>query len=163
MISIEFPLSDKRFKKVRSAWKAYRTNLGETVPDEQSQPVFFSKREDMFTDLLYEMGTALGYEFDKTEISKEVYSTVFHGKVEADLNLIREKIVEVLTGKAALPMAVVHFPNDPELGANQAEYLKAMLAFLKDGKAWPIMIVGGDEGKVVRMRPSDPPSDTKAG
>ncbi|MGH9582683.1 MAG: DUF6680 family protein [Bryobacteraceae bacterium] len=46
MINIEFPPT-KRFKKVRSAWKAYFTHLGEPMPDEPQQPVYFAKRGEL--------------------------------------------------------------------------------------------------------------------
>ena len=156
MINIEFP-TIKRFKKVRSAWKAYFTHLAEPMPDTPQQPVYFAKRNELFTDLLYEMGTALHYDFDKTEISKEVYSTVFHENVEADANLIREKLAQILSGKAAFPMAVVQFPHDPELETNQSDYMKIMAELLRQGKPLPITIVGveGTATKVVPMRPPD--------
>src|SRR5882672_3424001 len=52
LIDIEFPAARSRFKRVRSAWKAYLTHLGESAPDAPAQPVFFAKREELFTDLL---------------------------------------------------------------------------------------------------------------
>ena len=71
LIDIEFPSTRKRFKKVRSAWKAYFTHLCEKPPDDkQIHPVFFAKRQELLTDMLYEMATALGYDFDKTQISR---------------------------------------------------------------------------------------------
>ncbi len=154
MINIEFP-AGKQFKKVRSAWKAYFMHLSEPTPEEALQPVYFAKRSELFTDLLYEMGAALGYDFDKTEISKEAYSTVFHEKAENDINTIREKFAQILNGKAALPMAVVQFPVDPELAANQADYLKLLIAHIRDGKPIPVTIVEGEAtAKVLSMRPA---------
>src|SRR5262245_5501290 len=46
MINIELPASKKRFKKARSAWKAYFAHLGEPVPEEALRPVYFAKREE---------------------------------------------------------------------------------------------------------------------
>ena len=54
----------------------------------------------LFEDMLYEMGLALGYDFDKTQIGRDAYSTLYHEKMEADALTIRTKLVEVLTGKA---------------------------------------------------------------
>lgn len=141
MINIEFP-TKKSFKKVRSAWKAYFTHLGEHVPEESQRAVYFSKRADLFTDLLYEMGTALHFDFDKTEISKEAYSTVFHEKAEADANLIREKLAQILNGEATFPMAVREFPQDPIVAKDQAEYLKLMVELLRLGKPIPVTLLG---------------------
>ena len=58
------------------------------------------------------MGIALNYDFDKTQIGKDAYSTIHQEKMEADALTIRTKFVEILTGKAAFPMAVLNFPND---------------------------------------------------
>ena len=164
MINIEFPAT-KRFKKVRSAWKAYFTHLSDEVPEQEAQqPVFFAKRGELFTDLLYEMGTALGYDFDKTEISNEVYSTVFHEKAEADANTIREKLAQILNGKAAFPMAVVHFPVNQELAANQADYVKLLAGYLREGKPLPVTIVAADASlaKVVPLRQPEQSDDKTA-
>jgi hypothetical protein len=164
LINIEFSGKKTRFRKVRSAWKAYFTHLGDPVPSEEAhKPVFFAKREELFTDMLYEMGAALDYDFDKTEISKEVYGTIYHKNLEEDQELLRKKLVEILTGKAAIPMAVVSFLGDPESAANQADYLKIMAEHLRDGKPWPITIVGDDvsTGKVVPLRP-DQQNEAKA-
>lgn len=157
MIAIEFPVGHKAFKKVRSAWKAYFTHLNETVPDTALQPVFFAKREELFTDLLYEMGTSLAYDFDKTEISKDAYSTVFHHNLEADIEIIRKAVIEILTGKAAFPMAVTQFPTDPDAVASQTKYLNALSEHFLKGKPWPVTIVGDESAaaKVVQIRPQD--------
>lgn len=161
LIDIEFAPTRKRFKKVRSAWKAYRTHLNEQTPsDPQLAAVFFAKRVELFTDVLYEMGSALGYDFDKTQIDKDVYSTVYHGKLEVDQETIRTKLVEILTGKAAFPMTVVQFPNDPEFVKAQTEYLTLISEHLKAGKPWPIAVIGDDvSGKVVPIRPQDQRTD----
>jgi len=101
LIDLEFPSTKRRFKRLRSAWKAYLTHLNEKAPeDAQVGAVFFAKRQDLFEDMLYEMGLALGYDFDKTQIGRDAYSTLYHEKMEADALTIRTKLVEVLTGKA---------------------------------------------------------------
>ncbi len=168
LIDLEFPGSRKHFKRVRSAWKAYFAHLDEKNPqDAQLQAVFFAKRNELFTDLLYEMATALKYDFDKTQISRDMYSPLFHENLEADQQTIRAKLVEILTGKAALPMAVVRFPSEPEATAAQAEYLKLMAEHLKAERPWPITIVGEEaQGKVIPMRQpekNDSPTQQAAG
>lgn len=148
MISIEFP-PNKQFKRVRSAWKAYFTHLGEPLPNESQQPVYFAKRAELFTDLLYEMGMALKFDFDKTEISKEVYSTIYHEKAELDANIIRAKLAQILNGEATFPMAVHSFPQDPIVAEHQAEYLKLMVELLRQGKAMPVSIVDNNSSSHV--------------
>lgn len=88
----------------------------------QERAVYVGKRPDLFVDLLKEMATALRYEFDKTQILKEGYATRHQEEVEADQNILRKKMVEVMTGKAAIPMAVVYFPSDADTIASQKEY-----------------------------------------
>lgn len=165
MINIEFPANHKWYKKVRSAWKAYFTQLGEKNPeDTQLQAVHFAKRNELFTDLLYETGTALDYDFDQTDISKEIYSTVHQENLEVEAQTIRTELVEILTGKGALPMAVVQFPSDPEAIANQAEYLKMMTEYLRQGKPLAVTIVGdASAGRIVPMRPTDTHGEGKTG
>jgi hypothetical protein len=164
MIDLEFPATREHFKKVRSAWKAYRAHLSEKPPgDAQAHPVFYAKRGDLFTDLLYEMATALKYDFDKTQISRDVYWTVHQESLEADQQTIRTKLVEILTGKAALPMAVVQVANDPNHIAAQAEYLKLMADHIKSGKPWPIAVVSDTSGKVITMRSTDQKEATAGG
>jgi len=167
MINIEFP-SAKRFKKVRNAWKAYFAHLAETVPeDPQAKAIYFARRPDLLTDLLYEMGTALGFDFDKTQISKEIYFTIFHENLENDLQTIRTKLVELLTGKTAIPMNVVSIPGDPEAAANQAEYFKYLAQQVREGKPLRVEIVAEGTpsgGKVISMPPVSPKDhDPKVG
>jgi len=161
MIDIEFPATRKRFKKVRSAWKAYRSHLDESDPEDlQVRALLYAKREDLFTDLLYEMGSALEFDFDKTQIGKDVYSTVYQGKVEADQETIRTKLVEILTGRATLPMKVLDFPSDPEFIKAQTEYLTLIAEHLKSGKPWPVAISDGEmPRKVVPLRSPDQKAD----
>ena len=164
MINIEFPAKPK-FKKVRSAWKAYFSHLSDPTPRDTNQyPVFFAKRSELFTDLLYEIGSALGYDSDKTEISKESYTPIYHEQVENELNIIRGKLVDLLSGKLSLPMSLKEFPSDDQMVANQAEYLKLATEFLR-GKPIAVSIVSPDGGlKAVPSRMPDPPDyGTKTG
>ncbi len=155
LIDLEFAPS--KFKRVRSAWKAYRNHLNEKEPEGSDlRAVFYSKRSDLFVDMLYEMAVSLGYDFDKTQIAKDAYATVYHEQLERDANTLRKKLVELLNGEIALPMAVTQFPSDPEVIDAQADYLKLMAEHLRSGKPWPITIVGAEAGKIIPMRPTDP-------
>ena len=145
MIDIEFPSKSGRFKEVRSAWKAYFTHLQERPPDDpQTCAVYFGARPGLFTEVLFQMSKVLNYDFDKTQISKDVYSTIFHENLEADLQTIRTKLVEVLSGKAAIDMRVVGFPVDADVAASQAEYLKFMVQNIREGKPFRVEVVSGE-------------------
>lgn len=145
MIDIEFPERNSKFKELRRAWKAYFTHLSEKVPEkEEAQYAFFEKRDDLFIEMVFQMGNALNYDFDKTLIAKNVYTTIYHQKLESDQELIRIKLVDILSGKAAFPMSVVEFPGDPELAKAQAEYMKDLTQRNRDGIPWPVKIVPND-------------------
>jgi hypothetical protein len=119
MIDVEFYEARRRFfpenkpfRRVRSAWNAYLDHLRAPMPTDKSQePVFFAKREDLFTDLLYEMALALGYEdFDKTYIKNQSYMPQWHGDIELEQTIIRKGLAEILAGKKDFPMRVTSFP-----------------------------------------------------
>src|SRR5712664_2188724 len=94
-IDIEFSANNRNDKKVRSAWRAYFAQLSVLIDDAKTEALVLSKREDLFIDLLYEMGMALGYDFDKTQIRTGVYSPLYHGDLERDERLIRTKLIEI--------------------------------------------------------------------
>lgn len=55
-------------------------------------------------------------------------------EAEADQNIPREKMVEALTGKAAIPMSVVYFPSDAETVSAQKEYFQHVVEQIKGRK-----------------------------
>jgi hypothetical protein len=103
---------NKPFRRVRTAWNAYLDHLRSPTPTDKGQePVFFAKRDELFTDLLYEMALALGYEdFDKTYIKNQSYMPQWFGDIEFEQTLIRKGIAEIIAGKRDLPMRVTSFP-----------------------------------------------------
>jgi hypothetical protein len=117
MIDVEF--YGKR--KVIAAWKIYLDHLVSDFP--KDQPALDrggERRDDLLTDLLYEMGTSLKYNFDKVQIRRAVYSPKGHFDVEQDFNVIRKALVDILSGKTAIPMEVRNFNEltpTPELAA----------------------------------------------
>jgi hypothetical protein len=147
LIDIEFEKKE-RFKPVRAAWKAYLSHLGETPPtDPQEKAVYFGKRPDLLTELLYEMGTALGHEVDRTQIKREAYVTVHHAMAESQLDTIRAGLAAVFSGRSAMPMAVVSFPADAEAAKAQADYLTLIAELIRERKPFPVEIVEGDQSQ----------------
>jgi len=155
MIDLEFPPGGKRFKAVQEAWKAYRTSLFETPPqDEKELAIFYADRPKLLAEMLYQMGKAVGYnDLDKTQIQKEGYYTTFQSKVDADSNILRSKLVEIVTGQATLPMSVKELPGDPELIAAQTAYLKAIGEVLSSGRPIPITVVSSAEKNAATISP----------
>ena len=127
LIDLEYPGDKAKDKSVHEAWRSYLDALG-TPNDPERQEIIFSKRNDAFTELMYQMAKRLDFPFDKVAIQRNVYSPIGHGKVEDDQELIRRGIVELLTGKRALstiswlmpgqvPLQVTEIPTLPPQGA----------------------------------------------
>jgi hypothetical protein len=103
MIDVEFYSDkDKKDKEVRDAWKAYLDQLSR--PNLEID--WTTRREDRCVDLMHAVGTAVGYEFDKTHIRRTSYFPIAHGELEADQTRIRKAVIALLEGKEALPITV---------------------------------------------------------
>jgi hypothetical protein len=102
-IPIEFYGHDKKLKAIIDKWKAYLDHLGQKS---MAMEVWGPKRHELFIDLLHEMAGFLGYEFNRVEISNEIYSPEGHAKIETDQELIRRGLAQLLSGQFALPVVV---------------------------------------------------------
>ncbi|MFN0277854.1 MAG: DUF6680 family protein [Pyrinomonadaceae bacterium] len=132
MIDVEFHKA-KRFEKVIDVWRDYRDHLNNFPKDEKEKEedqkarfeVWLNKGDDLFTDLLYEMGRALKYKFDRVHLRRSMYFPKGLGEIDTDANIIRKALVSLLTGEHAIKMAVVDFPN-MEDSEGQKKLLEAM-------------------------------------
>lgn len=106
-IDLEFETKKKHEKKVLDAWKEYLDLLGNR---ELSAEQWNIRRVDLLVELLYHMGWALDYEFDKTHIKNGTYSPVAHGRIEEQQEAIRQGVIEIMEGKRVLPMHVTNLP-----------------------------------------------------
>ena len=69
LVGLEF--HHKEFSKVISAWNVYLDHLNSFPNDHEALgKVWADKCNDLLSDLLYEMGASLGFEFDKVHIKK---------------------------------------------------------------------------------------------
>ncbi len=125
MVGLEF--NGKKYGKVVNAWKTYLDHLG-SFPDEDEgmQKVWAEKKNDQLSDLLYEMGESLGFDFDKVHIKKAGYIPKAYADQEDETNFIRRQLVDVFLNKKSIPMAVTYFPSDDEALENQKELHKLM-------------------------------------
>ena len=113
MIDIEFHGPGAKSKAVLDAWKAYLDLLN--TP--QTEPAIWgSRREDLFVDLLHEMGHYLGYDFDKTHIRRTSYFPRGYGDIEAEQAAIRKGLAAIIAGQGSFPifLAGVNPANAPE-------------------------------------------------
>ena len=94
LIDLEYPGTSAKDKGVHEAWRSYLDAL--SVPNDPArQEVIFNKRNEAFIELLHQMAKRLDFPFDKVSIERNVYSPIFHGKLEDDQELIRKGIVDL--------------------------------------------------------------------
>lgn len=139
MVGLEF--NGKKYAKVINAWKTYLDHLNSYPDDDENmQKIWGEKRNDQLSDLLYEMGESLGFEFDKVHIKKAGYFPKAYADQENEQNYIRGQLVDVFLGKKAIPMAVVHFPSDDDALQTQKELHTLMKEHFEGKRPIPVTI-----------------------
>jgi hypothetical protein len=143
MVGLEF--NGKKYSKVVSAWKTYLDHLSSYPQnDENLQNIWVEKKNDQLSDLLYEMGVSLGFDFDKVHIKKAGYIPQAYTDQENEQGFIRRQIVDVLLGKKSIPMSVESFPSDPATIESQKELLNLMKEHYEGKRTIAIKIDGGN-------------------
>src|SRR5207249_5356387 len=114
MIDLEFSGKSKRDTQVRQRWKEYLDhlkNLGQDPEQQKEQLLIWTQRKyELLANLLYEMGVAVGYPFDKVEIMRGIYAPIGHANWEFETHAVRRLLLEILAGHRALPMDVRSLP-----------------------------------------------------
>ena len=113
-IYVEFYGNDIKSKNVVEAWKIYWDNLNDHRLEEKAFESWASKNNELFIELLQKMAICLDYDFDKSSINKTSYSPERYGTVESETNLIRKGLVDLLTGKNAIPVEITSDGSDEE-------------------------------------------------
>jgi len=142
MIDLEFYGGGPKERAVREAWRQYLDHLN-TRYESDTLPAWLTRQTDFFIDLLYEMSNSLGYDFDKTHIKNSTYWPVAHGNLEQEQTVIRTGLVNILTGKAAFPIAA---QTTPEEAKEQAELRRLLTAYLSNTNPLPVRIVADPPG-----------------
>lgn len=85
-------------RAVRAAWKAHFDNLC----DEER----FNRGEanNSFVELLFSMAQELHYDYDRSDLRRQVYSPVGHGNLEQAQASVLSGMAAIMEGKAALPI-----------------------------------------------------------
>lgn len=126
-VPIEFYGSNRRLKEIVDSWKAYLDCLSQQgVPKD----VWAEKRIDLLIDLLFKIAVFLGYNFNRVEISKELYSPIAHAQIETEQDIIRRGLARLFSGEIALPMDVKSLPVDPNELHEQQDLRKSLLRWL---------------------------------
>jgi hypothetical protein len=115
-------------KKIVDPWKEYLNYLStQGIPPE----VWGQKRTDLFVDLLVEMAVFLGYNFNRVEISREVYWPSGHARIEADQQIIREGMAKLFRGEFSIPVDVKAFPAEARALEEQEDLRRLLLKWLR--------------------------------
>ena len=107
-IEVEFSEGGNGDKLVLDAWRLYLDHL-DASPNKMSESQFElwqKTRDELLTDLLYEMSRALQYDFDKLALKKNIYSPMGHGDIETYQRLVRQYVIEIIAGKRSIPIDV---------------------------------------------------------
>jgi hypothetical protein len=140
LVGLEF--HGKEFSKVISAWNMYLDHLNSFPKDDEALgKMWIEKCNDLLSDLLYEMGLSLGFEFDKVHIKKAGYIPKGYADNENEQNYIRRSLIEVLDGNRPIPLNIVSIPGDPDAAAAQKELLLVLTKHYKEGLPFPVIIV----------------------
>jgi hypothetical protein len=142
MIDIEFSGSrvlgifryqSPKEKALVDAWRSYLDSLTRLPPDatEEDKKRWSEKTLSNFIDLLLALTKALGFDFDKVQLEKGIYSPQAHNDTELAQLQIRDSLVNILSGKQSLPMAVTQFPFSERAFNLQTEVNGALLSTLK--------------------------------
>ena len=109
MIDIEFYNN----KEITEKWKLLLDNFA-NYPQDTEDPEYqtklnlcSAKSTELLTDLLYEMGKSLGYNFDKVHLMRGAYIPKGHADIILDQEFIRRSLVGVFLGKIPIPIKII--------------------------------------------------------
>ncbi len=93
---------------VLSAYRVYISHLYRKGPEgsEEEATAFLEERNDLFGDLIFELGKHLGYHFDKRELQKLSYGPIGWIKDEDAARMLRSMAIDVMAGKQPLPVSI---------------------------------------------------------
>lgn len=99
---IDLVFEDRKYQSVRLAWAEYLDNLNQPF-DDTNFSIWLHNNEDLLANLLYQMGLALGYNYDKVTIKRNSYTPIGYSNMDKENQSIRTGIIELLEGKRVLP------------------------------------------------------------
>lgn len=137
MVGLEFQ-KGKKYTKVLNAWTTYLDHLNTTIGDsDSSQVIWADKKDDLLSDLLYEMGQSLGFDFDKVHIKKAGYVPVAYSDQNNENQFIRREIIKILSGEKSLP---IQYLIDEESLKSQQHLQKLLQEHLEGVRSIPVSI-----------------------
>jgi uncharacterized protein DUF6680 len=103
-IDLEFSGRSRKDDQVRRRWREYHDHLNSLSQDPEQQrqqlPRWTERKDELLANLLLDMGSAVGYDFDIVQIRRGIYSPMGHTNFELETQAIRRLLIEVLAGTA---------------------------------------------------------------
>jgi hypothetical protein len=129
-IPIEFYGWRRSYKAVVAAFRDYLNHLGR----KDLEPAFWGeKRQDLFFELLWRLSRAVGYDFTKLQMQKEVYFPEGHATLEQEQEVIRRGLYRLFSGEGALPLDIKSFATDPTAVETQLKMQGLLMQLIADG------------------------------
>lgn len=113
-------------RAVTTAWKEYRSNLGEHRQTEAEWQTVYAARDVLFTSLLEALSKSLGYNFDRVQLAKDAYHPTGHEEIENEQRALRRLGIRVMAGEIPVKMELTKVPPDGGAAALRAELTKAL-------------------------------------
>lgn len=102
--SIDLEFNERKYIKVKKAWKIYLDHLNKPIPDDtpESDNLWKEKSANYLCNLLVEMGNSLNFKFDEVDIKNNIYLPIAHDNIDKEINFMRRGINEVLLGHRSI-------------------------------------------------------------
>lgn len=113
-----FRKRSKEEQAVLDSWKEYHDNLSEgSNMSEPQQQAHYSKRDELFLNLVHAMSQDVGYSFDRVQLKRGAYTPMAHEELESDYRALRKATISALSGEQPIRMEVVAMPFNEKLAA----------------------------------------------
>ena len=121
---------------VLDAWKEYHDNLGEgsDMPEMQQQ-AHYSKRTELFLNLVHAMSQDVGFKFDRVQLKRGAYSPMAHEELEDDQRAMRKALLGALSGSTPLQMNIVGMPINEAQAASFRQNVERIATALEQAVA----------------------------
>ncbi|ODV42269.1 hypothetical protein AWV79_28255 [Cupriavidus sp. UYMMa02A] len=133
----EFWWARARLHAINQAWRTLLNHFSINMQgaSEAQHVAWADKRRTLETDLLRKMGAHLGFKITDLDYETQIYFPNAHGNELAENQLIRSKLVEILSGNAAVPIQLTEI--DPDAAASARAAVQAILAGqVASGSKW---------------------------
>lgn len=156
-----FRFQNLKEKMVVESWRVYHDHLNQQVAQDAIR-VWIVRGDELFTDLLYKMSMALGYNFDLVQLKRGIYHPRAHDEQEIAQLTIRDNLVKILSGEKSFPMSVTSFPASKEAFDRQRQVQDALLEYLSGKRPLKVTIESKSDLTSNKQVDADVPQDRHA-